>query len=69
MSDAIKHHQKAAEHFAFAAQHHTEAATHYGAGQHERAAREAYLAHSHYQQGNNHAAKAARLHTRHFGQK
>jgi hypothetical protein len=33
-SDAIKHHRKAAEHFAYAATHHTEAGVHDGAGRH-----------------------------------
>jgi len=44
-TDVIEHHRKAAEHFEYAAKHHTEAATHYGAGRHEQAAREGYLAH------------------------
>ena len=35
----------------------------------QQAAREAYLAHGHYLTASNHAAEAARLHTRHFGQK
>jgi len=52
-----------------AAKHHTEAGNHYGAGRHEQAAREAYLAHGHYLHASNHAAEAARLHARHFGQK
>jgi hypothetical protein len=43
-TEAAEHHRKAAEHFEYAAKHHTEAANHYGAGQHEQAAREAYLA-------------------------
>ena len=68
-TEAVKHHRKAAEHFAYAAKHHTEAATHYGAGRHEQAAHEAYLAHGHCLTASNHAAEAARLHTRHFGQK
>ena len=68
-TDVIEHHRKAAEHFEYAAKHHTEAATHYGAGRHEQAAREGYLAHGHYLQASNHAAEAARLHARHFGQK
>lgn len=67
-TEAVKHHRKAAD-LVYAAKHHTEAATHYGAGQHEQAAREAYLAHGHYLTASNHAAEAARLHTRHFGQK
>ena len=66
---AVKHHQKAAEHFAYAAKHHKEAGTHYGAGRHVQAAHEAYLAHGHYLMATNHAAEAARLHARHFGQK
>jgi hypothetical protein len=33
-SDAIKHHRKAAEDFAYAATHHTEAGVHDGAGRH-----------------------------------
>jgi hypothetical protein len=53
-SDAIKRHRKAAEHFA---------------GRHEQAAREAYLAHGHSLAASNHAAEAAKLHTRHRGQK
>jgi hypothetical protein len=68
-TDAVNHHQKAAEHFEHAAKHHTEAATHFGAGRHEQAANEAYLGHGHYLHARNHAAEAARLHTRHFGQK
>ena len=68
-TEAVKHHRKAVEHFAYTAQHHTEAATDYGVGRHEQAAREAYLAHGHCLTVNNHAAEAARLHTRHFGQK
>jgi hypothetical protein len=68
-TEAVEHHRKAAEHFAFAAKHHTEAGTHYGEGRHEQAAREAYLAHGHSLTASNHAADAARLHTRHFGQK
>ncbi len=67
--DAMKHHRKAAEHFKYAAKHHTEAGTLYGEGRRERAAREAYLAHGHSLSGANHAAEAARLHTRHVGQK
>lgn len=67
--NAGAHHRKAAEQFAYAAKHHTEAATHYGAGRHEQAAREAYLAHGHNLAAANHAAEAARLHARHFGQK
>jgi hypothetical protein len=46
-----------------------EAGNHYGAGRHEQAAHEAYLAHGHYLHASNHAAEAARLHARHFGQK
>jgi hypothetical protein len=65
----VTHHRKAAEHFAYAAQHHTEAAAHYGAGRRDQAAREGYLAHGHYLTASNHAAEAARLHTRHVGQK
>ena len=68
-SDAVEHHQKAAEHFEYAAKHHLEAATYYGVGRHEQAAREAYLAHGHFSHASNHAAEAARLHARHFGQK
>jgi len=68
-TNAAMHHRKAAEHFAYAARHHKEAATLYGAGRRERAAREAYLAHGHYVSASNHAAEAARLHTRHVGQK
>jgi hypothetical protein len=67
--DAVKHHRKAAEHFAYAAKHHKEAAAFYGDGRHDRAAREAYLAHGHSLAASNHAADAARLHTRHRGQK
>ena len=67
--DAIKHHRKAAEHFAYAAKHHKEAGALYGDGRRERAAREAYLAHGHSLSGANHAAEAARLHTRHVAQK
>jgi hypothetical protein len=62
-TQAVKHHRKAAEHFAYAAKHHTEAGTYYGAGRHAQAAREAYLAHGHYLTASNHAAEAARLHT------
>jgi hypothetical protein len=69
VSEALKHHRKAAEQFMFAATHHTEAGMHYGAGRHEQAAREAYLAHCHSLAASNHAAEAARLHTRHRGQK
>jgi len=68
-TEAVDHHRKAAEHFAYAAQHHAEAGTLYGAGQHEHASREAYLAHGHSLTASNHAAEAARLHARHFGQK
>jgi hypothetical protein len=68
-SEALKHHRKAAEHFEYAAKHHTEAGAHYGAGRHEQAAREAYLAHGHSLAASNHAADAAKLHTRHRGQK
>jgi hypothetical protein len=68
-AEAVEHHRKAAEHFEYAAKHHTEAATQYGAGRHEQAAREAYLAHGHYLHASNHAAEAARLHARHAGQK
>jgi hypothetical protein len=68
-NDATKHHRKAAEHFAYAARHHNEAGTLYGEGRHVKAAREAYLAHGHSLSGANHAAEAARLHTRHVGQK
>jgi hypothetical protein len=68
-TDALEHHRKAAEHFDYAAKHHAEAGTHYGAGRHEQASREAYLAHGHSLHAINHAAKAARLHARHFGQK
>ncbi len=67
--EAIDHHRKAAEHFESAAKHHAEAATHFDAGRHEQAASEAYLGHGHYLHARNHAAEAARLHTRHFGQK
>ena len=62
--EAVKHHRKAAEHFTYAAKHHTEAGNHCGACRHEQAAREAYLAHGHCQSASNHAAEAARLHTR-----
>ena len=68
-TDTATHHRKAAEHFAYAAEHHKEAGTLYGAGRHEKAAREAYLAHGHSMTASNHAAEAARLHTRHVGQK
>ena len=68
-TDAVKHHRKAAEHFAYAAKHHNEAGALHGKGRHERAAREAYLAHGHSLSASNHAAEAARLHTRHIGQK
>ena len=68
-TEAVDHHRKAAEHFEHAAQHHSAAATHYGAGQYDQASREAYLAHGHYLHASNHAAEAARLHARHFGQK
>ena len=66
-NDAILHHRKAAEYFASAAEHHTEAAEHFGAGRHEQAANEAYLGHGDYLHARNHAAEAARLHTRHAG--
>jgi hypothetical protein len=68
-NDAVKHHRKAAEHFAYAAKHHTRAQKLCGQGRHDRAAREAYLAHGHSLSGSNHAAEAARLHARHIGQK
>ena len=68
-TDAAEDHRKAAEQFAYAAQHHTEAATHYEAGRHEQAAREAHLTHGHSLTASNHAAEAARMHTRHVGQK
>jgi len=55
--------------FAYAAKHHNEAGTVYGSGRREQAAREAYLAHGHYVAASNHAAEAARLHSRHVGQK
>ena len=67
--ETVEYHRKAAEHFQYAAKHHMEAAAHYSDGRHEQAAREAYLAHGHYLHGSNHAAEAARLHARHFGQK
>jgi hypothetical protein len=63
------HHRKAAKYFAYAAKHHKEAGTLVGAGRREQAAREAYLASGHYVAAGNHAAEAARLHTRHVGQK
>jgi hypothetical protein len=66
-TEAIDHHRKAAEHFEHAARHHTEAAVHFGAGRHAQAANEAYLGHGHYLHARNHAAKAARLHTRQVG--
>jgi hypothetical protein len=68
-TETLDHHREAAEHFAYAVPHHTEAGTQHGAGQHEHAAREAYLGHGHFLAASNHAAEAARLHTRHFGQK
>jgi len=68
-TDAVEHHGKAADHFADAAKHHREAATRYGAGRHDQAAREAYLAHGRFARASTHAAKAAKLHTRHLGQK
>ena len=68
-TDAVKHHRKAAAQFAYAAKHHKEAGTLHGEGRHERAAREAYLAHGHAVSASNHAAEAARLHARHVGQK
>jgi hypothetical protein len=68
-TDAVEHHRKAAEHFAAAAKHHTDAATHYGAGQQDKAAREAYLAQGHVHQASEHAAKAAKQHARHLGEK
>jgi hypothetical protein len=68
-TEATEHHRKAAEQFEYAARHHHDAATHYEAGRHEQAAREAYLAHGHYLHASNHAAEAARMHTRHFAQK
>ena len=67
-TEAGERHRKAAEHFGLAARHHMEAASRYGAGERELAAHEAYLAHGHYLHASNHAAEAARLHTRHFGQ-
>jgi hypothetical protein len=66
-NDAINHHRKAAEHFESAARHHTEAAAHFAAGRHEQAANEAYLGQGDYLHARNHAAEAARLHTRHVG--
>ena len=65
--EATDHHRKAAEHFESAAKHHTEAAVHFAAGRHEQAANEAYLGHGDYLHARNHAAEAARLHTRHAG--
>ena len=66
-NDAINHHRKAAEHFESAAKHHTEAAAHFAAGHYEQAANEAYLGQGDYLHARNHAAGAARLHTRHVG--
>lgn len=68
-TDAVEHHRKAAKHFASAAKHHSEAATHYGAGHQDKAAREAYLAQGQVYQASTHAAKAAKLHTKHLGEK
>ena len=68
-SASVRHHRKAAQQFAYAAKHHKEASTLHGEGRHERAAREAYLAHGYAVSAGNHAAEAARLHSRHVGQK
>ncbi len=68
-TDAVEHHRKAAEHFAAAAKHHTDAATHYGAGRQDKAAREGYLAQGRLHQATTHAAKAAKLHAKHLGEK
>jgi hypothetical protein len=68
-TEAVKHHRKAAQHFAYAAKHHKEAGSLHNEGRHERAAREAYLAHGYALSATNHAAEAARLHARHVGQK
>ena len=66
-TDATHHHRKAAEYFESAAKHHADAAEHFGAGRHEQAASAAYLGHGDYLHARNHAAEAARLHTRHTG--
>lgn len=67
--EAAEYHRKAAQHFRHAAEHHVKAAARYGASQHDRAAREADLAREQSHQAINHAADAARLHLRHFGER
>jgi hypothetical protein len=64
---AAEHHKKAAEHHEKAAHHHKEAAKHYQAGNHEKAASHAQMAHSSCDEGCEHAAEAAKLHTEQHG--
>jgi hypothetical protein len=64
---AADHHVKAAEHHEKAAHHHKETAKHYEAGNHEKAASHAQMAHAACAEGCEHAAEAAKLHSEKHG--
>jgi hypothetical protein len=61
----MEHHESAAEHHESAAEHHREAAKHYKAGDHEKAAHHAHLAHGHGVHASHHAEEAAKHHVEH----
>src|ERR1017187_9180989 len=66
---AAAHHLKAVEHHEHAARHHREAAKHHEAGNHEKAAHHAHLAHGHHLHATEYAGEAAKAHIKAYGKK
>jgi|ERR1700683_1310370 Flp pilus assembly protein TadD len=62
MSKTWEHYHHAGRHHEKAAYHYKEAAKYYQAGELEKAAHHAYLAHGHNQHAIHHDAEAAKLH-------
>jgi hypothetical protein len=67
--ESAEHHTKAPEHHEHAARHHREAAKHYGAGNHEKAAHHAHVAHGHHLHAEHHEEEAAKHHVEEHGSK
>lgn len=66
-TQAVDHHQNAAEQYEQAAHHHMEASKHYEAHQHAQAAHHAHLAQGHSQQAIHHGTEAAKADGEHHG--
>jgi hypothetical protein len=64
---AAEHHTKAADHHEKAALHHKETAKHYQAGNYEKAASHAQMAHASCANACEHATEASKLHTEKHG--